>query len=590
MGNTPARCIRAFIGSDGTQLSRSLIHRFLHRYFNMSESTSSITDVAKHLDETANSAKTLHPQSQNLGIDDAAPDVNRRFLRRVALSIVGGIPTMIVLATFGGLAWWGHHHGWHLPKFSELTTTEVEKGELWCDEHGVAEADCIACNADLMPKPVLFGWCDEHGVHECVFEHPELAQLKDLPEITAADFDRAARAITSYPRTKNEPGCKMHLRRIQFPSIEAVDSTGIDIALVDRGPVVETIKTTGEVVYDPTRVARLSSRASGTVWRVEKNVGDQVQQGEVLALVDAADVGRLKSELMQALVQLDLNSKILQRLDNIGAGVIPGKRLDEAETASAESGVAVQNAIQALANLGLNVELDELRQQPVDEVRERLKFLGISESIQSTMNASQVSANLIPIVSPRAGIVVTRDAVAGEVIDTGKSLFMVADISQMWLQLNVRLEDAQRIALGQKVLFRPDGSAQTAAGKITWISTDVNSETRTIRVRAELPNREANLRNETFGAGEIVLREEYSILVPGDAIHWEGCCHVAFVRDKDYFEEGSYKVFHTRSVRPGATMGDKVEVIAGLLPDEVVVAKGSGILRAELLKGNLGAG
>jgi multidrug efflux pump subunit AcrA (membrane-fusion protein) len=99
------------------------------------------------------------------------------------------------------------------------------------------------------------------------------------------------------------------------------------------------------------------------------------------------------------------------------------------------------------------------------------------------------------------------------------------------------------------------------------------------------------MRDETFGAGEVVLREEQdAIIVPSDAIHWEGCCHVAFVRDKNYFKEGSYKVFHTRSVRPGATMGDNVEVIAGLLPGEVVVTKGSGILRAELLKGNLGAG
>lgn len=557
----------------------------------MSESTSSISDVAKHPDATASSAEASHPQSQNSANDASAPAVKRSFAKRVAMAIFNGIPTLIVLAALGGLAWWGHHHGWHLPKFSELTTTDVEKGELWCDEHGVPEADCIACNADLMPKPELFGWCSEHGVHECVLEHPELAQLKDIPEISPADFDRAARAIKAYPRTKNDPACKMHLRRIQFPSIEAVDSTGIDIALVDRGPVVETIKTTGEVVYDPTRVARLSSRASGTVWRVEKNVGDQVQQGEVLALVDAAEVGRLKSELMQALVQLDLNSKILQRLDNIGAGVVPGKRLDEAETASAESGVAVQNAIQALANLGLNVEFAELRQRPLDEVRERLKFLGMSDSIQSTIEGSQVSANLIPIVSPRDGIVVTRDAVAGEVIDTAKPLFMIADTSRMWLQLNVRLEEAERILIGQKVQFLPDGSAQRAFGEITWISTDVNSETRAVSVRAELSNKDSRLRNETFGAGEIVLREvPNSILVPSETIHWEGCCHVAFVRDKDYFKEGSYKVFHTRSVRPGAKMGDNTEVIAGLLPGEVVVSKGSGILRAELLKGNLGAG
>ncbi len=99
------------------------------------------------------------------------------------------------------------------------------------------------------------------------------------------------------------------------------------------------------------------------------------------------------------------------------------------------------------------------------------------------------------------------------------------------------------------------------------------------------------IRNETFGTGEVTLRSEpLAILVPDEAVHWEGCCHVAFVRDKNYFAENSFKVFHTRSIRPGIKANGKTEVIAGLLPGEVVVTKGSGVLRAELLKGNLGAG
>jgi cobalt-zinc-cadmium efflux system membrane fusion protein len=184
-----------------------------------------------------------------------------------------------------------------------------------------------------------------------------------------------------------------------------------------------------------------------------------------------------------------------------------------------------------------------------------------------------------------------RNAVAGEVVETGKLLFTIANTKQMWLLLNVRLEEAERITLGQKIVFHPDGSQREATGSVTWISTEVDSETRTVRVRGELANANGRLRNETFGGGEIVLREEdNAIIVPSDAIHWEGCCHVAFVRDKDYFKEGSYKVFHTRSVRPGVKMGKNTEVIAGLLPGEVIVTAGSGILRAELLKGNLGAG
>jgi cobalt-zinc-cadmium efflux system membrane fusion protein len=167
----------------------------------------------------------------------------------------------------------------------------------------------------------------------------------------------------------------------------------------------------------------------------------------------------------------------------------------------------------------------------------------------------------------------------------------VADTSRMWLMLNVPLEEAKYIAVGQKVIFRADGGEQADTGTLTWVSTEVDSETRTVMVRAELPNHDGHLRNETFGTGAIVLRDgPEAIVVPSTAVHWEGCCHVVFVRDKDFMTKGSYKVFHTRSVQPGVNMGDYTEMIAGLWPGEVIVTKGSGVLRAELLKGNLGAG
>jgi cobalt-zinc-cadmium efflux system membrane fusion protein len=87
-------------------------------------------------------------------------------------------------------------------------------------------------------------------------------------------------------------------------------------------------------------------------------------------------------------------------------------------------------------------------------------------------------------------------------------------------------------------------------------------------------------------------------VVPDEAIHWEGCCHVVFVRDKGYFDgKGSPKVFHVRTVRlgtgrrPGGLgMENYTEIVAGVSPGEIVAAKGSDVLRAELLKNGLGEG
>ena len=499
------------------------------------------------------------------------------------------VPTLLVMVALAGIGYFGHHHGWTIPKFSQLTGQGDVAGVEWCEEHGVLESECIACNADLMPKDELYGWCAEHGVHDCVLHHPETAQLSEIPEISPADLEQAVRAIALWPRTRNDPACKMHLRRIQFQSMAAADKAGIDIGLVDRGPIVETVSATGEVIYDPTRVARLGSRSAGTVWRVDKNVGDQVQEGEVLALVDAVEVGRSKAELLQAVAQLQLHDKTLQRLAGL-EDVVAGRRLTEVEAARAESEAAVQKSIQRLQNLGLPIAMEDIAGQTDAELSQQLRFLGLPQSLSVDLESRHSTANLVPIVVPRDGIVVARDVVAGEVIDTAKPLFTIADTSHMWMVLNVPLEEAKQIAVGQKVIFLPDGGEQADIGSLTWISTDVDSDTRTIKVRGELSNHDGHLRNETFGTGKIVLRDEQSaIVVPSTAIHWEGCCYVVFVRDKDYFKS-PYKVFHTRSVRPGVVAGDTTEIIAGLLPDEVVVTKGSAVLRAELLKGNLGAG
>lgn len=502
------------------------------------------------------------------------------------------LPTLCVLLILASIGYRGHQSGWKMPKFSDLFGSAVSQAADWCEEHSVPQSQCIACNADLMPKGQLYGWCKEHGVHECVFCNPQLAQLKETAIISQADLDRAAHALALKKRPENDRRCKLHLRRIQFTSRDAVEKAGIDVDLVDRASIRETVTGNGQVTYDQTRLARLSVRVPGTVWSVEKNVGDHVHKGETLALVDAVEVGRAKSELLDSLAQLALERRTFERLEQLAeTGAVPGKRILEVETAVNQARTAALRAQQALVNLGLPVSTEELESLPAEELAARLQFLGLPESFAEQLDSSRTTANLIPVTSPLDGVVVGREVVAGEVVNTTRVLFTVADTGQMWLMLNVPLEEARYVAVGQEVVFRPDGADSDDTGTITWISTDVDAETRTVMVRADVPNDDGHLRNETFGAGEIVLREEQdAIVVPKQSVHWEGCCHVVFVRGKEFFEEGSYKVFHTRMVRPGVTNGDYTEMIAGLLPGEVIVTKGSGVLRAELLKGNLGAG
>ncbi len=516
--------------------------------------------------------------------------------RPLAIGVRGllrAMPTAFVIAALGGLALCGHFSDWKMPKFSALVGQHNQQTEQWCQEHNVPEAACIECNLTLVAPSKDYGFCKEHGVAQCPLEHPDVAQLKMTPVITPAMLDRASRALAARPRAENNCLCKLHLRRVQFASAEAVEKAGVDIAVVQERQIIEAATANGEVIYDQNRMAHLSSRVAGAVWHVERQVGDRVHKGDCLALVDASDIGKAKSELLQAIAQVRLKQTTFDRIKKLAESTIPLRQLREADTALQEAKIRQQTALQLLANLGMHLNVEDFASLDVPEIADRIHFLGLPDDLANRLDPHTTTSNLFPIRSPLDGVIIERHVVPGEVVDTSELLFAVADLSQMWLTLNVREDDAKYVSLGQTVLFRPNTSAHEAEirGAVAWISTSADDQTRTVKVRVELPNSDGRLRANTFGTGRIVLRDEpKAIVVPNEAVHWDGSCYVVFVRDKNYHHPDSPKFFHVRSVRPGVKEASMTEIIAGLLPGEVVASKNSVVLEAQLLKSSLGAG
>jgi cobalt-zinc-cadmium efflux system membrane fusion protein len=561
--------------------------------------------------------------------------------------------TVLVVAALAGVAWWGHRTEWKASRFSELfgAKSAAEKEDWcedhnvpdskciachpelvgadpknWCKEHGVPEDECTTCHPELLTKGKIDDWCKEHGVPEsqCTVCHPELAVKGDAPP--SATGANVAPDPDAKPAA-NPLTCKTHKVRIQFASKEAVAKAGVRLEGVEERPMAAFVTASGEVEYDATRVARLAPRTAGTVWRVDAEVGRAVKQGDVLALVDAADAGRAKGELLLALAALDQTSKVVdsrtalaeagdqfaalqtEAADRVRASSKDGFRTQsdvkdaeekvaearmqaaerraaatEADAARREARLRVVGACQALANLGMPVRVEDLTGLSEAEFAARLRFLGIPESARASLDAETASGNLVPVLAPFDGTVVARDVTAGEQVDPGKALFTVADVRRMSIVLEVRQEDAARVAAGQSVVFRPDGDGDAVTGKVAWVSTEADERTRTVRVRADVENAGGGLRAHTFGTGRIVCRESpNAIAVPTEAVHWEGCCHVVFVRLTD-------EVFQTRKVQIGAHDAHFTEVFAGVAPGEVVATEGSHVLKSELLKSKLGAG
>lgn len=524
------------------------------------------------------------------------------------------LPNAVALAALAAIACWGHSTGWRAPRFSELwsrasksgggddwcSTHNVPKSRCaacnpslsgadpsdWCAEHGVAESKCPFCHPEPLREGVPRDWCSKHGVPEsqCTVCHPEVAATEgrtpgeEEPEVEVSAEGEAAPG--------NSPFCTLHELRVQFASPEAVSRAGIRLEAVEERPFAESISAPGEIDYEEGRIARVSARAPGTAWRVERRLGDRVRRGDLLALVDSFEAGKARAELLLALANREAKDRALRRIVSAAeSGVRTKGDLQQAEAELGAARIQVIAAHQALLNLGLAVSLEALESLPEEELAREVRFLGLSDDVRRGLDAETASANLVPLVSPLDGIVVERSVVAGEAVGGPRPLFTVADTSRVAAVLSVRLEDAGRLAVGQPVVFRPDGDLRGAApGAIAWISTAVDATTRTVQARAHLENPDGRLLARTFGSARIRVRENpKAVALPVEAIQWEGCCHIVFVRRAP-------DLFQVRKVSLGSRDGPFREVLAGVLPGERVATRGSAVLKSEILKSRLGAG
>ena len=511
---------------------------------------------------------------------EAPPAAPNPFVRLARL-----IPNLLVVALLAGVFYLGHHYGWKLPPTSELFGTAPADTADWCVEHLVPDSQCVECKEDLLPRGEEFGFCAKHGVTECVLCHPELAQTNGKPQMPKYD---STAALEQIPRGENNSRNALHKRRVQFATAASADKAGVEVDVVGQRPMHESVTANGDIRFDPTRVAHLSSRAGGTVAVVFKQVGDAVRAGEVMALVDAVQMSQAKSQLLQAIVARDARQLNYNRLRAAGDGVA-AITVADARAALEQAEVALISARQALVNLGLEVPDDFANHDP-KVVAEQLRFLGVEKKVLASLPAATRSANLIAIRAPYGGVVVAAEIVAGEVVDPDDILFTVADPARMWLTLHVRQEDARYVAIGRQVTFRTDDGAHEVSGPLSWISPTVDPRTRTLEARVTLDNSDGRLRDNTFGTGAIELRREpNAVVVPRVAVQSTADAKFVFVRDKNYLEKGSPKVFHPRQVRIGARDEDYVELLAGALPGEVIATEGSAVLMAHLLRGDLGA-
>jgi len=444
----------------------------------------------------------------------------------------------------------------------ELAPVFKETGD-WCDEHGLPLSHCKQCNPalDFSAPAAPKDWCKEHAVPEsmCTKCHPGLVAKfvaagdycrehgypqSVCPRCNPALVEARGEPLPVFP----EPGLKVRLA-----SADTAREAGIETVVVQQQRFAPALEVVGRTEFDQNRLAQLSPRGEAVIRAVHADVGDEVTEGQALIELASGAVGEDQARLSAARARAQAAKAALVREESLAKdGISPRKNV---EAARSELGAAQAELDSALAALG------------------------------AAGAATEGGRGRFVLAAPFAGTVVARDAVVGRTAASGQVLMEVADLTTMWAILEVPESDASLVAPGQKVTLHFDAwKGETREAAVGRVAASIDPQTRTVRVRVDLPNPDRRLKAGLFVRAKIhVGGEREALLLPREAVQRADGHAVVFVKEND-------TVYVPVAVRLGAQVRDLVEVTHGLAAGAEVVTAGAFLLKTEILKESIGAG
>jgi cobalt-zinc-cadmium efflux system membrane fusion protein len=345
----------------------------------------------------------------------------------------------------------------------------------------------------------------------------------------------------------------------------------IETEVVTPQLIAGAIRATGKILVSEDRVAAIGPVHEGRLVRLYAGQGSVVKKGQKLADLQSADIDEAEADYLKALAEYEnarrtseaevkLAQQTYDRTKMLYEKTIAaGKALQSAEhdlqvaKATAESSVASTNAA-------------------LTSARHRLLILGLKESDMNALANKSDFAAVFSLTSPISGTVVERNATVGATVGSDANVFKIVDISSVWIDANVFEKDVARVKLGQQVNVSVTAfPGVTFTGKVILVSTVVDPDTRSVKVRTEVPNRDGRLKPDMFANVEIITDvNRTAVSIPQSALLNDGGQSLVFVAAGSGFEK--------RAVTPGIQSEDRVEIISGLKAGDKVVIKGNYLL------------
>jgi cobalt-zinc-cadmium efflux system membrane fusion protein len=340
---------------------------------------------------------------------------------------------------------------------------------------------------------------------------------------------------------------------------ELQKENGVLVAPAKKQRLGGVISATGKVEANADRIAHVSPRISGKIVAVKASLGDTVSVGQALATLDSVELGEALNRFHQSRTKLALAQNNMERIKNL-----------------------VEKKIAARKDI-LQAETDfKTAQTELHTDEERLSLYGVSTS---DLKGDDHKKPLLPVRSPIGGIITEKHAIVGELSDPSKSLYTVADLTSVWVMVDINEKDLAKVHKGQTAIVTIGAFPEKKfRGRINHIADVVDQATRTVKARIEVGNPGRKLKPEMFATVELALPADSApvLSIPEDALQDVDGKKVIFVMTKNGDE------FEPRTVEPGRIAGGMVEIASGLKEGERYAIKGSFILKSELNKGELG--
>jgi cobalt-zinc-cadmium efflux system membrane fusion protein len=332
--------------------------------------------------------------------------------------------------------------------------------------------------------------------------------------------------------------------------------------VTERGFRSENV-TEGKIAIDEDRSTPVFSPYAGRVTRLLARPGDQVVKGQPLFVIEAADNVQAQNDFISAMTAMN---KAKSALDLAQLQGTRAKDLFEGKA------VPLKDYQQSQATL-IQAQNDmRASQTAMEAARNKLRILGLTDEDIATFQEKGRINPEITIFAPLAGTVVQRKIGPGQYVNAGASdpVYVIGDLSTVWMTAFVRESDCANVAVGQEVTFNVLAlPGRPLSARLNYVATAIDPATRRLLVRATIDNKDFALKPEMFANVTIYSAgDRPAVGVPKQALIYEGDQVRIWVAHPD-------KTIELRQIKPGLTNGDLVEVVGNLKPGEHIVTKGA---------------